>query len=93
MSEKGRDLETFYWFLIRLGAQVFAVLMIAGGGLIALAFLTEKLRTGAVAYGGAEHADTLAAVTAIGLPALVAAVGTLVFRIVRRRQQDAAGSD
>lgn len=93
MSEKARDLEKFYWFLMRIGAHVFGVLMMAGGGLIALAFLSEKLRTGVVAFGGAEHADALAAVKAIGVPMLVAVVGALIVRFVRRRQGAAAAAD
>jgi len=88
VSEKGRDLENFYWLLIRVGALVFGVLMVVGGGLIALTFLSEKLRTGAVAYGGAEHAGTVAAVKAIGFPGLVALAGVGLVRYVRRRNKE-----
>ncbi|MFK7885877.1 MAG: hypothetical protein AB8G16_03340 [Gammaproteobacteria bacterium] len=86
VSEKARDLEKFYWFLIRIGAQVFGWLMLAGGGLFALTFVSEKLRTGAVAYGGAEHVGALAALKAIGYPALVAVLGIFLVRYVRGRQ-------
>lgn len=90
MSEKGRELEEFYWLLIRVGALVFGVLMVVGGGLTALTFLSEKLRTGAVAYGGAEHADTMSALKAMGLPATIALAGGAMVHFVRRRDKRAA---
>ncbi|MEO0411575.1 MAG: hypothetical protein AAF221_07035 [Pseudomonadota bacterium] len=89
VSEKARDLEKFYWFLIRIGALVFGVLMVVAGALTALTFASEKLRTGAVAFGGAEHADTMAAIKAIGVPTLIALLGAAMVRFVRRRQATA----
>lgn len=94
MHDKPRQLERFFWLLIRVGATVFAWLMLFGGGLFALAFLMERLRTGAVSYGGAERTDLTSLAWAVGLPAGIAAGGALGVLLLKRyeraRQADAA---
>ena len=87
MSDRAKEIESFYWLLIRVGAAAFGYLMMIGGGLLALAFAAEKLRTGAVAFGGQNHAGTGEAVTAIAVPAAVALAGWAVVRVIRRFSQ------
>lgn len=84
MTNKAKQIESFYWMLIRIGAVAFGYLMMLGGGLLALAFAVEKWRTGAVAFGGANHPDFAAAFFAIGLPTAVAVSGLVLVRVVRR---------
>lgn len=84
MSEKARQLERFYWLLIRVGVLVFCYLMLVGGALFGFAFLMEKLKTGSVSYGGAEHAGTGAFLQAVGWPSGVALLGLAGIVLLRR---------
>ena len=84
MNDRAREIESFYWLLIRIGAAAFGYLMMIGGGILALAFAAEKWRTGAVAFGGAQHAHWQAALAAIAIPAGVALVGWAIVRAIRR---------
>lgn len=90
MTEKARQLERFYWLLIRVGVLVFCYLMLFGGALFGFAFLAEKLRTGAVTYGGATHTDATAFLHAVGWPLGVAVLG-LAGIVLLKRLGDARG--
>ena len=88
MSDRGKEIEAFFWMLMRLGVMAFGYLMIAGGGLMALTFALEKLRTGQVAFGGQMHVGTLAALKLVVIPLLVAAVGFVAVRKMRDWKKD-----
>lgn len=84
MSDRGKEIERFYWLLMRLIGTAFGYLMIAGGGLLALSFLAEKLRTGAVTFGGAAHTDPLSAAKLVAVPGLIALAGWGLIVWIRR---------
>lgn len=95
MTDKARQLERFYWLLIRVGGLVFCYMMLVGGALFGFAFLVEKLRTGTVTYAGAVHAGNAAFAQAVGWPLCVAGGGVagivLLKRLGRRRDADDSG--
>ncbi|MEO1574849.1 MAG: hypothetical protein AAFU65_07805, partial [Pseudomonadota bacterium] len=81
------------WLLIRIGVLVFCYLMLVGGALFGFAFLSEKLRTGAVTYGGAEHTDTAAFAQAVGWPLGVALLGLAGIVLLKRLDRARSAAD
>lgn len=90
MTDRGQQIESFYWMLMGLLGIAFGYLMMIGGGLFALSFLVEKLRTGVVTIGGAQYADGLSAARLVGVPALIGLAGWALARTISRRRQAAA---
>lgn len=88
MSNRAKEIESFYWLLIRIGVAAFGYLMIVGGTLLALAFAVEKLRTGAIAFGGLSRAGAGDALLAIAIPAAVALAGLAMVRAMRRYSRE-----
>ncbi len=84
MSDRGKEIESFYWLALRLCGLAFGYLLIAGGVLFALAFAIERLRTGGIALGGAVHRDGLTQLWLVAIPALVALAGAGLIRLARR---------
>ena len=88
MTDRGEEIERFYWLLMRMIGLVFGYLMVAGGGLFALSFLVEKLRTGAVSIGGAAHSDAAMVAKLLAIPVLVALAGWALVAWIRRRSAE-----
>lgn len=52
MSNRGAEIERFFWLLMRLAGTVFGWLMVLAGSVFALMFVVEQARTGAIAFNG-----------------------------------------
>jgi hypothetical protein len=86
MADRGREIEAFYWLILNLLGIAFGYLMLIGGGLFALTFALEKLRSGVVTIGGEVHAGSAMALRLIVLPALVALAGLWLARWLSARR-------
>lgn len=84
MTDRPQQIEAFYWLLIRVGVMAFGYLMMLGGGLFALTYASEKMRTGAVAFGGRVDPSLAGALWLIALPAALALAGYGLVRWMKR---------
>ncbi len=81
-SDRGAEIERFYWLIVNLLGKIFGYLMLVAGGLFFLGFAAERLRTGAMTWNG----QTLTAFDEqwpllLG-GALVAVVGLILVRVL-----------
>ncbi len=83
VTDRPQEIEAFYWLLIRVGVMAFGYLMMIGGGLFALTYASEKLRTGAVEFGGATDPSLAGALWLTVLPGALALVGFGLVRWMR----------
>jgi len=89
MSDRGGEIEAFFFLLLRLFALVFGYLLLLGGGLFALAFLIEQMRTGSIALNGNEYSDLVTRLWLTVAPLAVVALGAAMVFMARR----SAGKD
>ena len=87
VSDRGQEIERFFWLLLRLAALAFGCLLMLAGALFALSVTVEWLRTGAIALNGTLYDGGPALWWIIATPVAVFLVGGLLVRWSRHDRQ------
>lgn len=92
-ADRGAEIERFYWLIVNLLGKVFGFLMLIGGSLFFLAFVSEKLRTGSMTWNGQTLSTFDGQWPLLAGGAAVALIGLALVRILPyEKKHDAEAS-
>ena len=81
-TDRGAEIERFYWLIVNLLGKVFGFLMLIAGSLFFLGFLSEKLRTGTMTWDGRTLTTFSEQWPVLLGGALVALIGLVLVRVL-----------
>ena len=81
-TDRGAEIERFYWLIVNLLGKIFGYLMLLAGSLFFLGFASERFRTGNMTWNG-QTLTTFSEQWPLLLGgALVAIVGLVLVRVL-----------
>ncbi|MFK8030702.1 MAG: hypothetical protein AB8G18_10715 [Gammaproteobacteria bacterium] len=81
-ADRGAEIERFYWLIVNLLGKVFGYLMLLSGSLFFVAFLMEKMRTGAMTWNGRTLTEFSEQWPLLLGGAVVALIGLFLVRVL-----------